>query len=73
VIFFYEFLHFVFCDVTNLFIYFFFENFNFKIFGCQNNNYEGFKSLSNLRINRCIIEILTDSFSHLNGLNLHHD
>jgi hypothetical protein len=56
---FYEFLNFVFRDVAN-----FFENFNLRVFGCQDHDYEGFKTLS---LNLRIIAILTDSFSHLNG------
>jgi hypothetical protein len=56
---FYEILNFVFRDVTN-----FFENFNFRVFGCQDHDYEGFKSLS---LNLRIIVMLTDSFFHLNG------
>jgi hypothetical protein len=61
---FYEFLNIVFRDVT-----FFFENFNFRIFGCQDHDYEGFKSLS---LNLRIIAMLTDSFYHLNVHDVTH-
>jgi hypothetical protein len=57
-IFFYEFLNFEFRDATN-----FFENFSFWVFECQNNDYEGSKSVS-LKLR--IIVMLTGSFSHLN-------
>jgi hypothetical protein len=62
---FYEFLNFVFSDVTIFFFFFFFfENFDFRVFECQDHDYEGFKSLS-LKLR--ILAMLTDSFSHLNG------
>jgi hypothetical protein len=51
------------------FFLFYFENYNFRVFGCQDHDYKGFKSLS---LNLHIIAMLTGSFSHLNGHDVRH-